>query len=313
MKSPVRWFGGKAQMAGMIAELLPDHRIYVEVFGGGASLLFTKKTSPVEVYNDLNSGLVNFFRVLRDPIAAAQLYFLTSRTPYSREEFERSRDAWRSETDPVRKAHLWYVTMSMGYGGQMTPNNGWSRSRTSGREMSLQVRRWLGTNERLAFAQERLMRVQIEQQDFRRVMLDYDTSDTVFYVDPPYAHDTRRGGGYEIELNDEDHGDLVEILLGLKGQAILSGYETPLYKPLIRAGWKLQKHARLCTTGQNTRGIKLDHKKGARVECLWTSPGIGRKRSRRAKPCLRRAPHAVVRRRPHYRHPTRRELAACLV
>jgi len=67
LRSPMWWFGGKGKMVKKLLPLIPQHKIYVEVFGGGASLLFAKEPSPVEVYNDLNSDLVNFFRVLRDP------------------------------------------------------------------------------------------------------------------------------------------------------------------------------------------------------------------------------------------------------
>lgn len=67
LRSPICWFGGKGLMVSKLLPLIPPHHIYVEVFGGGASLLFAKEPSPVEVYNDIDSGLVNFFRVLRDP------------------------------------------------------------------------------------------------------------------------------------------------------------------------------------------------------------------------------------------------------
>ncbi len=64
LRSPILWFGGKGNMVAKILPLFPPHRIYVEPFGGGASLLMAKAPAPVEVYNDLDSGLVNLFRVL---------------------------------------------------------------------------------------------------------------------------------------------------------------------------------------------------------------------------------------------------------
>ena len=310
MQSPVKWFGGKSDMASMIAGLFPPHRIYVEVFGGGGSVLFNKSPSAVEVYNDLDSGLVTFFRVVRDTELAPKLYFLASRTPYSREEYLYARDHWRDEHDPVRKAFYWYVTMRMGYGSVMSPSNGWSRSRKTGRKMSQCNQAWISSNGRLAEAQDRLMQVQIEQQDYRKLITDFDTSETVFYIDPPYVHDTRRGGNYDHELTDDDHRDLVELLLGLRGEAVLSGYATELYAPLIKAGWKLQTHDRVCKVGFNTQANKLDLAKAARTECLWISPGIGRKRSRRSPiPSLARQPRAVARR-PILFTPAR-ELATC--
>jgi DNA adenine methylase len=54
LRSPICWFGGKGKMVKKLLPLIGDHRIYVEPFGGGASLLFSKEPSPVEVYNDLD-------------------------------------------------------------------------------------------------------------------------------------------------------------------------------------------------------------------------------------------------------------------
>ena len=54
LRSPIVWFGGKGLMTAKLLKLMPPHKIYVEVFGGGASLLFAKRTSPVEVYNDID-------------------------------------------------------------------------------------------------------------------------------------------------------------------------------------------------------------------------------------------------------------------
>ena len=39
-------------------------------------------------------------------------------------------------------------------------------------------------------------------------------------------------------MTAEDHGELVRILLGLKGKAVVSGYDDVLYNPLRIAGWK---------------------------------------------------------------------------
>lgn len=74
-------------MLGRLLPLIPPHHTYVEVFGGGAALLFNKEPSPVEVYNDIDGNLVNFFRVLRDPEKFQRFYQLLQLTPYSREEF----------------------------------------------------------------------------------------------------------------------------------------------------------------------------------------------------------------------------------
>src|SRR6478672_667342 len=67
LRSPITWFGGKGLLARKIVPLFPPHHCYVEPFCGGASCLFAKSPSPVEVVNDVDGDIVNFFRVLRDP------------------------------------------------------------------------------------------------------------------------------------------------------------------------------------------------------------------------------------------------------
>ena len=57
--------GGKSNQAARLCQLLPDHRCYAEVFAGAANLLFAKPRSKVEVLNDINSELINLFRVVR--------------------------------------------------------------------------------------------------------------------------------------------------------------------------------------------------------------------------------------------------------
>ena len=66
VKPPVKWYGGKRFMLKHIIPLIPKHKTYVEVFGGSGALLFAKQPSEIEVYNDIHSGVVNLYRVLRD-------------------------------------------------------------------------------------------------------------------------------------------------------------------------------------------------------------------------------------------------------
>ena len=68
MKSPIQWFGGKGLFTKVLLPLIPAHHLYVEAFGGGASLLFAKPPSSNEVYNDIDSTLADFFRMLQDPV-----------------------------------------------------------------------------------------------------------------------------------------------------------------------------------------------------------------------------------------------------
>lgn len=96
LKSPLKWYGGKTRMVNKLLPLIPKHKAYVEVFAGSAAVFFAKGVSPLEVINDLDSGLVNFYRVLRDPEKLPRFSHLVQLTPYSREEFVFCRETWKT-------------------------------------------------------------------------------------------------------------------------------------------------------------------------------------------------------------------------
>lgn len=238
-KSPIFWYGGKYYQAKDIIELFPPHITYVEVFGGAAHVLFKKPPSLVEVYNDINGDIVNFFRVLRTPQKAEQLMMLLQLTPYSRGECLTCRSTLHdASVDDVERARRWFVSLTQSFGGTFT---GWSYSKKeSYGGMSAAVYKWLGRIHRdLPAAVERLRTVQIENLDFRDIIPRYDSKDTLFYLDPPYIPDTRKKRRvYDYEMSLDDHRDLVNILLNIKGKAVLSGYDHVLYTPLLENGWE---------------------------------------------------------------------------
>ncbi|MGQ9697165.1 MAG: DNA adenine methylase [Armatimonadota bacterium] len=281
MRSPIRWFGGKGSMTAKLLKLVPPHRVYVEPFGGGGSLLFAKKPAPVEVYNDIDSSLVNFFRVLRDPEKFERFHRLVSLTPYSREEYYFCRETWENCEDDVERAYRWFVVARMSFSGCF--GRSWSFSLTqSSRGMARACSSWLSTIDLLPQIHARLMQVQIEHRDFREIFAIYDTTETLFYVDPPYVPDTRRSGKYKHELTLDDHKELVEILLNLKGMAILSGYRHPVYEPLEQAGWQRHDFETACYAAARTRGTRILGEGAAkrmqpRVESVWVSPNCEEK------------------------------------
>ena len=115
LRSPIWYVGGKGMMVQKLLHYIPPHRTYVEVFGGGASLLFAKEPSPVEVYNDIDSGVVNFFRVLRDKEKFKKFYEKVVLTPYSREEHYYCRNTWRDCADDIERAYRWFVMVRQGF------------------------------------------------------------------------------------------------------------------------------------------------------------------------------------------------------
>ncbi|MBF6612169.1 MAG: DNA adenine methylase [Chloroflexi bacterium] len=303
LRSPITWFGGKGILARKIVPLFPPHQCYVEPFCGGASCLFAKPPSPVEVINDLDSDIVNFFRVLRDPRKFERFYLLAALTPYSREEYCKHRARWRtsrrdyrgnrseranhaayddrgecsecSDYGNVQRAYRWYVIARMSFAGEL--GRSWGHSiATSRRGMANAVSQWLSIVDMLPAIAERVRSVQVEHGDWLEVLTGYDTPDTLFYLDPPFVRSTRRSGRYTFEMNDAQHRQLVEALLNMKGKALLSGYRNSIYSPLEQAGWRRVELPTLCYAVGRTRKSGLQGKGAlrfqSRTEVVWVSP-----------------------------------------
>lgn len=263
-------------MVAKILPLFPAHEIYVEPCGGGSSLLFAKEPVGTEVYNDLDSGLVNLFRVLRDPEKFGRFYHYVTMTPWSREEYLHCRQSWEDVDDEVIQAYRWFVVARMSFSGQFGASWGYSITKAN-RGMAGSCSRWLGVLEILPAIHERLMRVQIDHSDCRAVIRRYDTEKTLFYLDPPYVPSTRKSGGYRHEMTLEDHQELVTLLLGVKGKVILSGYNSAVYEPLEEAGWERKDFKTVCFAAGRTRangilGVGAAKRLQPRTESLWISP-----------------------------------------
>lgn len=276
LRSPIRWFGGKGMMAKKIIALFPPHRTYVEPFGGGASVLIAKKPSPIEVYNDIDSGLINFFRVLRDPVKFERFHRLVALTPYSREEYNFCRKIWEDCKNDVERAHLWYIIARQSFSGVF--GTSWSSVITeSSRRMARSVSGYLSAIQQLPAITTRLQRVQIEHADWRRILERYDTEDTLFYLDPPYVLETRKDTRYAHELTAEDYHELIQRLLILTGKVVLSGYRHPTYEPLEKAGWirydyPTVSHAAGHTQATGILGPGSGKRMQSRVESIWVKP-----------------------------------------
>ena len=115
MRSPIKWYGGKGNMTDRLLPLFPPHHCYVEVFGGGASMLFAKPKSKVEVYNDLNSDVVNFFRIFHDRAGLKQLRRKLFYTPWSRELYKEFQKNWHLQEDRVERIYRWFVVQRMSF------------------------------------------------------------------------------------------------------------------------------------------------------------------------------------------------------
>ena len=260
----IRYHGAKFRIAHWIISQMPNHVCYTEAFGGAAGVLLQKPRSYAEVYNDLDGDIVNLFRVMRDSSSREKLIEQLVLTPYAREEFE---NAWKSTTDDIERARRLIIRAQMGFGsaGATKGITGFriDTKRQYGTAQSL----WATYPEQLAMIGQRLSGVLIENRSAIQILKDHDAETTLHYVDPPYVHDTRYAGAktgrvYRHEMNDDQHAELLETLLGLKGMVMLSGYQSDLYDDVLTGWKKLEIKARI-SSGRGT---------DTRTECLWMNP-----------------------------------------
>ena len=236
----LRYHGGKWRIAPWILSFFPPHRIYVELFGGGGSLLLRKSRAHEEVYNDIDGEIVNVFRVARDN--GEELKARLSLTPFAREEFVLS---FEPSGDPVEQARR---TIARSFFGRAT-NAATSiisasgalgtgfRSKSDKRGVTEAIV-WMKYPDALEAITQRLQGVVLENRAAVTLIEQHDSTDTLFYADPPYVHTTRKSRkDYRFEMSDKDHIELALKLNKAKGKVIVSGYDCGLYNELFK-GWE---------------------------------------------------------------------------
>lgn len=256
--------GGKFRLAPWIIERMPPHRVYVEPYGGAGSVLLRKPRSFAEVFNDLDSEVVNVFRVLRDPQLAEELRKACTLTPWSRDEFWAS---YEPTDDPVERARR-RIFRSFASHGTTSGRKHRTGFRSRGcRQGATEPMVWSRWPEQVPAFVERFRGVVIEHRDALEVMAQHDGPDTLHYVDPPYPLSTRSsirrpgevGGAYRHEMTDEDHRRLAGLLHEVEGMVLVSGYRCELYDELF-GDWQREEVAALADGAR------------PRTEVLWFSP-----------------------------------------
>lgn len=245
--NPIKWHGGKHYLAKRIVALMPPHLHYVEPYAGGLSVLLAKDPEGIsEVVNDLNRGLVNFWEVLRDVALFERFRRHIEAMPFCEEEWKKAAEicdiAAFNPTNDQGKAILaadFFVTCRQSLAGRMKNFTGVTKTRTR-RGMNNEVSAWLSAIEGLPAVHERLKRVLILNRPALDVLRQQDGEQTLFYLDPPYLHETRATTGeYLHEMTDQEHAELLRELGRIKGKFILSGYRSVMYdEAASEYGWK---------------------------------------------------------------------------
>ena len=205
--------------------------VYVEGFGGGASLLFSKDPGGVEVYNDLGENVYSLFKVLNDKEMFQRLKSRLELTYYSEQlRSEYKKELKKDDLSIEDRAYYFIYVNRTSFNGV----GGFSTNMSVRRNMSKATSDYLSMIDKLPEIHNRLSSVIIEHKDILELIDKYDDENVFMYLDPPYVWSTRTSNtGYEVEMNDEHHQKLINRLLTCKSKILLSGYDNELYDQLL--------------------------------------------------------------------------------
>lgn len=235
---PLKWHGGKYYLASKIVAMMPPHQQYVEPFFGGGTVLLAKDPHNVgEIVNDLNGHLINFWRVLQDEAQFSQFQRIIQAVPFSETEWREAHARLDAQEDPVQRAAAFYIECRQSHSGRRTAFAAMTKTRLR-QGMNEQAAAWLSAVDGLPAVHARLRRVAILNRDALKVIQQFDTPQTLFYLDPPYLHSTRSTTSEygEQEMSVEQHEQLLDLLTSLQSKVMLSGYPSPLYAQKLE-GW----------------------------------------------------------------------------
>lgn len=238
MVGPLSYIGGKNRLAAQIIALFPEHTTYVEPFAGGAQVFFHKEPSEVEVLNDLDGEVVNFFRVCQwhyEELTRFLKYCLVSRSWYNLFSMLKP----EALTDVQRAARFFYLRKNSFGGLVVNPryHYGVTKQPNYNPERIPEV---------IARTHERLRSVQIECLPYDRILEKYDRPTTFFYLDPPYWGPKL----YRFNFERDDFVALAKRLNEVKGKFILSLNDTPQVRDLFEA-FKIRPVELVYTAKQN--------------------------------------------------------------
>lgn len=234
LKTPITYYGGKQKLVTEILKLIQPHKMYVEPFVGGAAVFFSKPPSEIEVLNDTNRELINFYRVVQNDFTSLEKEIkisLHSRDLHRKASVIYNHPDMFSE---VKRAWALWVLSSQSFSAVLDGSWGFDKKKnTTTKKIS---------NKRSDFSEDfaiRLQNVQIEAADALYVIRSRDTAETFFYCDPPYYNsDCGHYDGYSMD----DFEALLKLLSTVQGNFLLSSYPSALLKKYTKEfGWNMLK------------------------------------------------------------------------
>lgn len=220
VRSPLYYMGAKRGSLEIIHKHVPSCDTFVDVMCGSAQVLLSMpRRAKLEVLNDRNAGAIALYRCLQNPQKKKELQEAIDMMPHSRELFVDCKETWMKEQDDVIRGAKWYYLIQCSFAG---------KGICFGRTTKGYCNVWDKIHESMSLFQavhERLQRVVIENQDWRTIFKDFDSHETVFYLDPPYFE----SNVYYHNFSKADHTEMCERIFDLKGTILLSGFKNEIY------------------------------------------------------------------------------------
>lgn len=235
LRTPISYYGGKQKLSSKIVPLFDkiDHKLYCEPFVGGGAIFFSKKPSEVEVINDTNKELINFYHVLQNRFV--ELEKRVKVTLHHRGLHDDAHVVYNKPHlfDEVKRAWAVWVLSSQSFSSMLDGAWGFDKKKgTTTKKI---------TNKRNEFSEQyaiRLQNVQLECADALYIIQSRDTKDSLFYCDPPYYNSDM---GHYDGYSEQDFENLLKLLSSIKGRFVLSSYPSKLLTEYTRAnGWHFQ-------------------------------------------------------------------------
>jgi len=223
------WLGGKRRLAKHILPLINGHKTYVEPFAGGAAIFFMKEPSKVEVINDINSDVVNLYRVVRHHLDEFINHFRWSLI--SREEFMTAKKVDPSTLTDIQRAARFYFLQRNSFGAKV-------QGQSFGVAPSTPPKFNLTNIETdISQAHMRLARTYIENLPWQEIIKKYDRQETMFYLDPPYWGTE----GYGVDFPFDNYELMAELARTIQGRMVISVNDIPEMRKVF-AGLEMESH-----------------------------------------------------------------------
>lgn len=243
--TPISYYGGKQRMLQYILPVLPgDINLYCEPFVGGGAVFWAKEQSPLEVINDTNRELINFYEVVQNDFV--ELEKMIRITLHSRSLFNDAKVIYENPHmfNRIKRAWAVWVLSSQGFAAKIDGSWGYDKQKGT---VSNKIK-----NKRDSFTEDlaiRLQKVQIECTDALRIIRSRDCKDSFFYCDPPYFNsDCGHYDGY----TKEDFEMLLKELSKLEGRFLLSSYPSDILSEYVEAnGWNQKCFSQKVSVSRN--------------------------------------------------------------